>query len=95
LQSPSRDLAMINAAGFLRSLGMGFLGVVLGIHLFRIGLSSFSIGLVIAAGLAGSAVATIIVSFAADRMGRRRCLVILSLLRGMLIRGPNRQAVVY
>jgi MFS family permease len=71
---------MINAAGFLRSLGMGFLGVVLGIHLFRIGLSSFSIGLVIAAGLAGSAVATIIVSFAADRMGRRRCLVILSLL---------------
>jgi len=56
------------------------MGVVMGIYLFRVGLSSFRIGLVIAAGLAGSALATIVVSFAADRLGRRRGLVILSLL---------------
>ena len=51
---PHRDLALINLAGFLRSLGVGLMGVVLGIYLFRAGLSSFTIGLVIATGLAGS-----------------------------------------
>ena len=78
--APTRDLALINAAGFLRSLTIGFVGVVMGIYLFRTGLSSFRIGLVIAAGLAGSALATVVVSLAADWFGRRRCLVILSLL---------------
>jgi MFS family permease len=62
---------------------MGFLGVVLGIYLFRMGLTSFRIGLVIAAGLAGSAVATLAVSFGADRLGRRRCLVTLSVLSAL------------
>jgi MFS family permease len=80
---PHRDLALINAAGFLRSLGVGLMGVVLGIYLFRLGLSSFTIGLVIAVGLAGSALATIIVSFAADRVGRRWSLLVLSLLAGI------------
>jgi MFS family permease len=78
-QRPHRDLALINAAGFLRSFGVGLMGVVLGIYLFRRGLSSLAIGFVIAAGLAGSALATVIVSFAADRVGRRRFLVLLSL----------------
>jgi MFS family permease len=59
------------------------MGVVLGIYLFRLGLSSFTIGLAIAAGLAGSALATIIVSVAADRLGRRQSLLVLSLLTGI------------
>ncbi len=80
---PHRDLVLINAAGFLRSLGVGLMGVVLGIYLFRLGLSSFPIGLVIATGLAGAALATIIVSFAADRLGRRQALLVLSLLTGI------------
>jgi MFS family permease len=75
-----RDLALINAAGFLRSFGVGLIGVVLGIYLFRTGLSSFMIGLVIGAGLAGSVVATVVVSFAADRLGRRRSLLVLGVL---------------
>jgi len=77
---PHRDLVLINAAGFLRSLGVGLMSVVLGIYLFRVGLSSITIGLVIAAGLTGSALATVIVSFAADRLGRRQSLLFLSLL---------------
>jgi MFS family permease len=77
---PHRDLGFINAAGFLRSFGVGLMGVVLGIYLFRQGLSSLAIGLVIAAGLAGAALATAIVSFAADRFGRKRSLLLLSLL---------------
>ena len=77
---PHRDLALIDAAGCLRSLGTGLMGVVLGIYLFRLGLSSLAIGLVVAAGLAGSALATVVVSFAADQLGRKNCLLVLSLL---------------
>jgi MFS family permease len=75
-----RDQAVINLAGFLRSFGVGLMGVVLGIYLSRIGFSSLQIGLVIGVGLAGSAAATTVVSFAADRSGRKRSLLILSVL---------------
>lgn len=76
----SRDLLLIYAAAFLRSFTFGLTGVVLGIYLFRIGLSSFSIGVVIGVGLTGSALATVAVTTQADRVGRRRLLVVLSLL---------------
>jgi MFS family permease len=76
----SRDLLIVNAAAFLRSFSFGLTGVVLGIYLFRVGLSSFNIGVVVAAGLVGSALATIGVTARADRAGRRRTLVVLSLL---------------
>ena len=79
LPLPQRDLTLINVAGFLRSLGVGMTGVLLGIFLFRAGFSSFQIGVAIAAGLAGAAVATVLVSLGADRFGRRRALVVLSL----------------
>jgi len=81
--NPTRDLALVNAAGFLRSFGVGLMGVVLGIYLFRTGLMSLGIGLVIAIGLAGSALATMLVSLFADRVGRRSFLLILSLLSGV------------
>jgi MFS family permease len=76
----SKDLIIINAAAFLRSFTFGLTGVVLGIYLFRAGLSSFNIGMVVAVGLLGSALATIGVTTKADRAGRRRTLVALSLL---------------
>jgi MFS family permease len=75
-----RDQLIINAAAFLRSLGVGLMGVVLGIYLSRIGFSAFRIGAVLAVGLAGSAVATTVVGFAADKVGRKRFLLILSIL---------------
>lgn len=79
----TRDLALINAAGFLRSFGVGMMGVLLGIYLFRTGLTSFAIGLIIAVGLAGSALATVLVSLTADRVGRRSFFLVLSLLSGV------------
>ncbi len=75
-----RDLILINAAGFLRSFATGLLGVLLGIYLFRLGFSSAAIGLVIAAGLGGSALATLLVTFYGDRLGRRRLLLALASL---------------
>lgn len=76
----NQDLFLINAGGFLRSFGVGLMGVVLGIYLFRLGLSSFAIGFVIAAGLGGSALATLLATLRADRLGRKRFLLWLSLL---------------
>ena len=64
----------------MRSFGIGLLGVVLGVFLYREGYSSTAIGLVIAAGLAGAAAGTVFITFKADRLGRRRTLFALSLL---------------
>jgi MFS family permease len=75
-----KDLFLINTAAFLRSISVGLTGVVVGIYLFRNGFSSLRIGLVIAAGLAGAAVATLIVSLRADHLGRRTTLLFLALL---------------
>ena len=75
-----RDRAVINIAGFLRSFGVGLMGVILGIYLSRLGFSSLTIGIIIAIGLAGAASATVMVSFFADRFGRKRSLLLLSLL---------------
>ncbi len=79
----SRNLLLIYAAAFLRSLGVGLTGVILGIYLSRAGFSAAYIGVVIASGLAGVAVATLIVTLHSDRLGRRRTLVGLSLLAAL------------
>ena len=75
-----RNLSIIYIAAWMRSFGIGLLGVVLGVFLYREGFSSTAIGLVIAAGLAGAATGTVFITFKADRLGRRRTLFLLSLL---------------
>ena len=78
-----RDRALISAAAFLRSFGVGLMGVVLGIYLSRYGYSALRIGVVVATGLAGSAVATAAVGLGADRIGRKRFLFVLSSLTAL------------
>jgi MFS family permease len=75
-----RNLTLIYVAAWMRSFGIGLLGVVLGVFLYREGYSSTAIGFVIAAGLAGAATGTVFITFKADRLGRRRTLFVLSLL---------------
>ena len=76
----ARDARLICVAGFLRSATVSLVGVTLAIHLADIGFSTARIGLLIGAGLAGSSLATLIVSFRGDAWGRRRVLVTLTLL---------------
>lgn len=76
----SRDLTLIYGAAWLRSFGIGLLGVVLGVFLSRRGFSPTAIGAVLAAGLAGAATGTIFVTFKGDHVGRRRTLLVLSVL---------------
>jgi MFS family permease len=78
--TPQRNLRLIYAAAFLRSLAIGLASVLLGIYLARLGFSASRIGLLIGVGLAGTAVGTLVVSLWADRVGRRRALAGLSLL---------------
>jgi predicted MFS family arabinose efflux permease len=79
----NRDLRVIYTAGLLRSTGVGLTGVLLGVYLSRAGFSATQIGVVITAGLAASALGTLIVSLGADRLGRRRTLIGLSLLSAL------------
>jgi MFS family permease len=83
LTGPRRDLTLLYASAWVRSFSIGLLGVVLGVFLFREGFSSVTIGLVIAAGLAGAATGTVFVTLWADRLGRRRTLFVLSLLTAL------------
>lgn len=75
-----RSLSLIYAAGFLRSLGVGLLGVVLAVYLSRVEVSATGIGLVMGAGLPGACNATAVVAFGSLRIGHRASLVTLSLL---------------
>ena len=68
----SRSLLVIYVAGFLRSLGVGLLGVVLALYLARVGVRATGIGLVIGAGLLGACVATAAVVWAAYASGTAR-----------------------
>lgn len=76
----SRELLLIYVAAFVRAFGIGLLGVVLGVYLFRVGLNTTQIGFVLAAGLAGVTVATAIIGFYGDRIGRRYSLLALAAL---------------
>jgi MFS family permease len=70
-----RDALLICAAGFLRSSTVSLVGVTLAIHLADVGFSTTQIGLLIGVGLAGSSLATVVVSLRGDGWGRRRVLI--------------------
>jgi MFS family permease len=77
-----QDPALICAAGFLRATAVSLVGVLIALHFARLGLSASAIGLILGAGLAGSSAATLIVTLRGDAWGRRRTLVVITLLTG-------------
>jgi MFS family permease len=64
----------------LRTFGYGYLAVALGLYLQQLGLSSFQVGLVLTAAVAGSALMNILWSLVADRFGRRRAIATMAAL---------------
>jgi len=78
----TRDALLIYIAALVRSSAVGLIGVVLAIALTQAGVSVAGTGAVIGAGLAGIAAMTLVVTVAADRLGRRRALIVVSLLTG-------------
>jgi MFS family permease len=79
----SADGRLIFAARIIRTFGYGFLSVILSIYLALIGFDGFQVGLILSASLLNSIFFNLIASFYANRLGRRRLLVIYSLLMSL------------
>ncbi|MDD5330576.1 MAG: MFS transporter [Sulfuricella sp.] len=77
------DRRLLYTAAFLRALATGMMGVLLGIYLARMAFTPAQIGVVIGVGLAGATLAALLVTFAGDRLGRRRLLFWLALLSAL------------
>ena len=84
LQLPEiQALATLNADGrllfltrLIRLFAYGFVAVILGFYLTTIGLSDSQVGLVLSLTLLGDALISLPITIVADRLGRRRMLII-------------------
>lgn len=76
----ARTRRLLYGSAFVRAMATSTAGVTLGGFLGKLDARGTELGVVISAGLAGAAVAAILATFVADRIGRRRFLVITSLL---------------
>ena len=81
--SASDDRGLIFASAGLRATAVGLSGIILALYLAALGLNAGSIGLAVSLGLAGCAAGTAMVTYVADRMGRRATMVILALLMAL------------
>lgn len=71
-----RDTAILFATRIIRMFAYGFLSVVLALYLSEAGLSESQIGLLLTLTLIGDAVISLWLTTSADRIGRRRILVL-------------------
>src|SRR5512138_900258 len=79
----SADGKLLFATCGVRTFAYGFLSVILGLYLAELGLEAPAIGAIFTAALAGGAVMTIGLTGIADRLGRRRILMLGALLMAM------------
>lgn len=75
-----RDGRLLIASRFCRLLGFGMLSVILVLYLVEIGLSAERVGLLLAGALAGDILVSLWITTRADRIGRRRMLLVGALL---------------
>lgn len=76
----SNEGKLLLASRTLRGVAYGFISVILAIYLKQAGFQELEIGIVLTTTLLSSALFTIIAIFYADRVGRKRSLVILAVL---------------
>jgi MFS family permease len=74
------DRRIVFAAGFLRAVANGLIGVVAGIYLAELGFEPAAWGAILGAGVAGTAVGAAGVMFWGDRIGRRNWLIMLGVI---------------
>ncbi len=78
--SSASDRHLIFASAFLRSAAVGLSGVILALHITRLGFNALQIGATISLGLAGCAAGTWLVAYFADRKVRKASLIAVPLL---------------
>jgi MFS family permease len=76
----ARARRLLYAAAFVRAMATSTAGVTLGGFLGKLEARGAELGVVVSAGLAGGAAAAILATLVADRVGRRRFLVVTSVL---------------
>ncbi len=76
----SKDGKLLLIARILRTFAYGFLSIILSIYLKLIGFDGFLIGLILTSTLINSVIFTLVASFYADRIGRKKMLVIYAIL---------------
>ena len=81
----SRTAKIIVIARSLTTFGHGFLAILLGIYLADIGFSLVQVGLFFSIGVSGGALFAFLVGILADRVGRRKILICLTLLTAMSV----------
>src|SRR5262245_52898388 len=74
------DRRTLYATAFLRAVTTSLTGVLLGVYLARLHVEGAEFGRIVSAGLVGAALAAVAATFLGDRFGRRRSLVVLTLL---------------
>ena len=72
----SRDARLLFLARAIRMSGYGALGVILVLYLAAAGLDAAQIGLLLALTLVGDTVISLVLTTHADRIGRRRTLIV-------------------
>jgi len=75
-----RDTTLLFATRITRLFAYGFLSVVIALYLAEVGLTEAQIGLLFSLTLAGDASVTLWITTTADRLGRRRMLILGALL---------------
>lgn len=76
----TNDTELLLIARILRTFAYGFLSIILSIYLKLIGFDAFLIGLILTCTLINSVIFTLVASFYADRIGRRKMLIIYAIL---------------
>ncbi len=79
----SKDGKLLLAARTLRTFAYGFLSVILAIYLKLVGFEDIYIGLILTTTLVNSVIFTLIASFYADRIGRRKILIVYAALMSL------------
>ena len=76
LRTLSRDGRLLFATRTVRLFAYGFLAIILGLYLSAIGLTDSQIGLVLSLTLLGDAAISLPITIIADRLGRKRMLIV-------------------
>ncbi len=74
------DRVILYSAAFVRALATGMIGVLMGVFMAHLDFDLARIGSVVGAGLFGCATAALVVTLIGDNIGRKRSLLVLSLL---------------
>lgn len=77
---PDRNIALLFTTRIVRLFAYGFLSIVLVLYLAEAGLDNVQIGLLLTFTLIGDAVVSLLITTSADRLGRRKMLILGALL---------------